>query len=207
MLARVMIFGQDTDMKQNAINIIRLLAACAMLALYPAMPAMAQQLPDGFATGPVFTDYGPHAPIDSDTPLPADFKLAVAFDVAEGSAGELNRTLFSATRFINMHAANGVSRENISVAIVVHGPAVFDMAVDDAYVRKYAAQKSNPNAPLVAALLAAETGVDVHIIICGQSASAQGLVKSELLPGVTMELSAMTAHARLQQGGFTLNPF
>lgn len=207
MLARAMIFGQDTDMKQNSPYIVHLLAAFAALALCSAMPANAQQVPEGFATGPVFTEYGPHAPINSDTPLPADFKLAVAFDVAEGSAGALNRTLISATRFINMHAANGVARENIRVAIVVHGPAVFDMAVDGAYTRKYAAQKSNPNAPLVAALLAAETGVDVQIIICGQSASAQGLAKSELLPGVTMELSAMTAHARLQQSGFTLNPF
>jgi len=27
------------------------------------------------------------------------------------------------------------------------------------------------------------------------------------LPGVTMALSAMTAHALLQQDGYTLNPF
>lgn len=200
-----MIIGQDEDMKQKTIYIVRLLAAFAALTL--TLPAMAQQLPEGFVTGPVFTEYGPHAPIDSDTPLPTDLKLAVAFDVAQGSAGELNRTLISATRFINMHAANGVARENIRIAIVVHGPAVFDVAHDDAYVRKYSEQKTNPNAPLVAALLAAETGVDVQIIICGQSAAAQGLAKSELLPGVTMELSAMTAHARLQQSGYTLNPF
>lgn len=189
-------------------------AALTLLAAAPALihdPAYAQEMPEGFATGPVFSEYGPHAPIESDVPLPADTKLATAFDVAAGQEGALNRTLVSVTRFINMHAANGVARENMRVAVVVHGPAVFDMAVDGAYARKYASaiskQAANPNAPLVAALLAEETGVDVQIIICGQSAAAQGLAKSELLPGVMMELSAMTAHARLQQSGYTLNPF
>jgi hypothetical protein len=29
----------------------------------------------------------------------------------------------------------------------------------------------------------------------------------QLIPGVKMALSAMTAHAQLQQQGYTLNPF
>ena len=192
-----------TDISTLLARLALLMALSLSLFAAPA----AAQLPPGFATGPVFDDYGPHAPIDSDTPLPADLQMAMAFDVAAASEGELNRALISVTRFINMHVANGVARENIRVAVVVHGPAVFDMAMDSAYLRKYDGQAANPNAPLVAALLAQDTGVDVQIIICGQSASAQGLAKSELLPDVKMELSAMTAHARLQQAGFTLNPF
>ncbi|MEM1132350.1 MAG: DsrE family protein [Pseudomonadota bacterium] len=179
------------------------LAALLVMAV-PLAAAMAEEAaPKGFATGPLLKDYGPHAPVEMDTPLPADMELAVTFDVAKGDAGALNRTLVSAARFINMHAANGVDPENIRAAVVVHGAAVFDMANDAAYARKYPDQKRNPNAELIAAL----TWQGVDIIICGQSAAGQGLAKSELLPDVTMDLSAMTAHARLQQAGYTLNPF
>ena len=48
---------------------------------------------------------------------------------------------------------------------------------------------------------------DVRFILCGQSAAALGIQRQSLAPGVQMALSAMTAHALLQQQGYTLNPF
>ena len=50
-------------------------------------------------------------------------------------------------------------------------------------------------------------GQGVRIIICGQSAAANGVRADELIEGVEVELSAMTAHALLQQAGYTVNPF
>lgn len=50
-------------------------------------------------------------------------------------------------------------------------------------------------------------GRGVRIIVCGQSAAHYEVATGELLPGVEMALSAMTAHALLQQEGYTLNPF
>lgn len=47
----------------------------------------------------------------------------------------------------------------------------------------------------------------MRVILCGQSAAASGIERVDLLPGVEMALSAMTAHALLQQDGYTLNPF
>jgi intracellular sulfur oxidation DsrE/DsrF family protein len=48
----------------------------------------------------------------------------------------------------------------------------------------------------------------VRIILCGQSAAGLGLDETaDLLPGVEVALSAMTAHALLQQDGYTVNPF
>ena len=43
--------------------------------------------------------------------------------------------------------------------------------------------------------------------ICGQSASVYGVKAEHLIEGVELELSAMTAHALLQQRGYTVNPF
>jgi intracellular sulfur oxidation DsrE/DsrF family protein len=47
----------------------------------------------------------------------------------------------------------------------------------------------------------------VRFIVCGQSASVYNVAKDDLVPGVEMNLSAMTAHAQLQQQGYTVNPF
>ena len=58
-----------------------------------------------------------------------------------------------------------------------------------------------------AGLIAALTDHGVRIIVCGQSAAYYDVATDDLLPGVEMALSAMTAHALLQQQGYTLNPF
>jgi intracellular sulfur oxidation DsrE/DsrF family protein len=146
-----------------------------------------------FTTGPIFTDYGPVTAIEASIPIPADTKFRISFDVSDpAQAGSPNRTLVSAARFINMHARAGVSEENIQIAIVVHGKAVMEMA-----------DELSGSAELIAAL----TEHDVRIIICGQSAAYYGVATPNLLPGVEMALSAMTAHALLQQESYTLNPF
>lgn len=175
-----------------------ILAALAILAT----PVAAQDM-SAFHAGTAITGHGKIASIDSDMPIPEGTILRVAFDTSTAKEGTVNRSLDSAARFINMHVEAGVPVENIHLAIVVHGPAVFDVVSDAAYARKYADATTNPNTAIVAALL--EKGVE--IIVCGQSATAQNVTKADLLPGVKMALSAMTAHALLQQQGYTLNPF
>ena len=61
----------------------------------------------------------------------------------------------------------------------------------------------NPNQPMVRAML--DQGV--RFILCGQSGAAYGIKQEDLIPGVETALSAMTAHALLQQRGYTVNPF
>lgn len=176
------------------------LAAGFCLALSLTAPAGAGE--ERFSTGPVFTDYGPVADIDSDFAIPDGAVFKTSFDVREAAKpGELNRTLVAAARFINMHARVGAPMENLNLAIIVHGGAVHDVA-DDAHYAE-AVGGDNANAPLVAAL----TAKGVRIIVCGQSAAYYDLEKAELLPEVQMALSAMTAHALLQADGYALNPF
>jgi intracellular sulfur oxidation DsrE/DsrF family protein len=75
---------------------------------------------------------------------------------------------------------------------VVHGKAVQEMAGEQ-----------SSSADLIAAL----TEHGVRMIVCGQSAAYYDVATDDLLPGIEMALSAMTAHALLQQQGYTLNPF
>jgi len=172
----------------------------AAAALVIAAPAAAQQADlSAFETGPVFTDFGPHAPVEGASALSSLERFAIAFDVAakadDGPNGtsKRNRGFESAARFINMHVAAGVPADRIELAVVVHGKAALDLV----------AGEGNGSQAMIRAML--DHGV--RFILCGQSAAAWGVRKDDLIEGVEMNLSAMTAHAQLQQDGYTVNPF
>ena len=168
-----------------------ILAAAAALF---ASAASAQDM-SAFRTGPIFEDFGPHAPVEGIDTFAPDTEFAIAFDVAgQADAGTRNRGFESAARFINMHASHAVDPANMRIAVVVHGKAVHDLLDDEA---------GNGSHYMVTQLL----DYGVRFIVCGQSAAAHGVAKADLIPGVELALSAMTAHAQLQQAGYTVNPF
>ena len=167
---------------------MRIIPAILILAVLPWTSDAAE-----FATGPVFDSYGPVADVEMTYPIPAGATFRHSFDVAErADDGEPNATLVSAARFLNMHARAGVDPGRIELAVVVHGSAVHDVSGPD-----------SASAELVQLLI--EQGVT--IVVCGQSAAYRNVDADDLLPGVKLALSAMTAHALLQQKGYTLNPF
>ena len=167
--------------------------SAALLSILFILPCIGRADLGSFSAGPVIEDYGPVADVDITVPVPNGAVLRHSFDVAtRAEDGELNRTLVSAARFINMHARAGVDADNIKVAVVDHGTAVHDVSGE-----------APANAKLVAALI--DHGV--RIFACGQSAAYYDVTTDDLLPGVEMALSAMTVHALLQQQGYSLNPF
>ncbi|GAA61433.1 hypothetical protein P20652_3310 [Pseudoalteromonas sp. BSi20652] len=126
----------------------------------------------------------------------------IAFDVADGAKeGAQNNSINSLARFINMHVAHGVKPENIQLALVVHGSASVDVLANSEYKKRFNAD--NKNQALIEQLLANNT----KVYVCGQSATHFKVTPEQLIEGVQMSLSAMTAHAQLQQQGYTLNPF
>ncbi len=172
-----------------------LIAAAALIAT----PLAAQQADlSAFEMGPVFEDFGPHAPVPGAEPLASLERFAIAFDVARPAEdGARNRGFESAARFINMHVAAGIPEDRIELAVVVHGRAVLDL------VAQGEGGEDNGSEAMVREML--EHGV--RFIVCGQSAAAYGVSADDLIEGVEMHLSAMTAHALLQQDGYTVNPF
>ncbi|GJL92404.1 DsrE family protein [Hyphococcus sp.] len=177
-------------------------AAALMLNFTIIAPGAAGAQQDKFTTGPVFKDFGPVADVETTFAIPKGITLKTSFDVRErGEAGAVNGGFVSAARFINMHARAGVPLKKIKVAIVVHGGAVDDVTTPAHYGEEVGGE--NANAPLIAALI--DEGV--RIIVCGQSAAYHEVDNDELLPGVEMALSAMTAHAVLQRQGYAINPF
>ncbi|MEG3766769.1 DsrE family protein [Alteromonas sp. 14N.309.X.WAT.G.H12] len=174
------------------------LSPLGLLVLLCASPVYAAMT--DFKAGPVFTEYGKHAAIDGVTIAPTE-TFKIAFDAVKGAEpGSINRKFDTLARFINMHVANGAKLENIHLAIVVHGTATFDVLSSAAY--KQVKGVENANTPLIQALI----NKGVRFIVCGQSAAAKDISADMLEKGVEVELSAMTAHARLQKQGYTLNP-
>jgi len=175
----------------------RLLMVLMCAGLWSAQARAAWVDDAAFSTGPVIENYGPVAAVPGALPLEPDSEFRIAFDSATpAEAGDPNRTLVSAARFINMHARAGIDPANIHLAVVLHGRAVRDVT--------YAADgEVNASADLIRVLLEN----NVQIFVCGQSATYYDVTAEDLLPGVSMSLSAMTAHAQLQQHGYALNPF
>jgi len=151
-----------------------------------------------FNTGPVFDDFGAHAPVQQTAPLSKDSHFKIAFDVAKKAPeSQRNRSMESAARFINMQVAAGVDVKNIELAVVVHGQAVQDL------VKPGEGQSSTLQSTMIQQLVRH----GVRFYVCGQSAAYYQVRSTDLLPGINMSLSAMTAHALLQQEGYSLNPF
>lgn len=124
------------------------------------------------------------------------------FDAAEAGGGEVNAGLGRADAFMEIMKAAGAAPDQITVAVVVHGEAVFDVV----NASRHAAEvdgSDHPNAELVARII--DAGGEIWV--CARSAAWQSVGDDDLLPGVRFAPSAMTAHAELQRRGFSLNPY
>lgn len=173
--------------------------AAALLAIPPGLAAQTVPTP-----GPVIEDFGPVYDLpDPDVTAPTDEVLRVVFDVAQAAPepGRVNPRLETLARYLNMHARAGVPRENMKLALVVHGGASWEVVEDAAYREQFG--MDNPNLPLLEALDA----FGVELLICGQSQSSRGIGKDQLAPPVKQALSAMTALVDLQGRGYQLIAF
>ncbi|TQV89469.1 DsrE family protein [Aliikangiella coralliicola] len=177
-------------------------------SLFPAILLIIASFPnfafssDSFGTGPLLKEFGANAKVKLTHPLSKEQTFKVVFDVAEvEDETTLNRKFNSLARFLNMHVRAGVAAENIQLALVVHSKAGNGLLNEKAFKKKFG--QENPNAQLLKELMAH----NVRVILCGQSAAYYQIDNQDLIGGVEMALSAMTAHALLQQEGYTLNPF
>jgi intracellular sulfur oxidation DsrE/DsrF family protein len=177
----------------------------AMLAL--AVPALisAQSSTGMQRSGPVIHSAGPTFGVESPSfVMPADHDYKVVWEMVDGAdePTEMDAGYVTLARFMNLHARHGVDPERIQLAAVVHGAAWQALLSDEAYGERFDGV-ANPTRELIQELLAN----NVEIVLCGQTAGSRGVTQGELLPGVKMGLSAMTALHWFQSEGYTLNPW
>ncbi len=154
--------------------------------------------------GPIISEYGKVWSIENpDYPTITQNEFKAVFDVMSSpdSHQQINPALETVARYLNMHAQAGVPADKIHAVAVVHNKASKDMMTDVAYTRRYGFP--NPNLKLVQAL----TDSGVEVIFCGQSSKSRDIPKSDLIPGVKISLSAMTALIQWQEDGYNLIKF
>lgn len=156
------------------------------------------------SSGPIITDYGKVwqvAEPDFKTDTSKTYKAVFDIMNSPENLSQTNASLETAARFFNMHAQSGVPLKQLKVALVVHNKASKDVAHSKAYKAKYGVE--NPNEVLLKQLM--DAGAD--IIFCGQSSASRGFPKEDLIEGVQISLSAMTALIQLQDDNYRLIKF
>jgi len=154
--------------------------------------------------GPIITGFGEVWAIGNpDFELDKNKELKAVFDIMNSPKDhdQINTTIETAARFLNMHSQSGVPADQLKIALVVHNKASKDIITNEAYKKRYGTD--NPNYKLVQALLNAGG----QIIFCGQSSISRGFPKKELINGVQLSLSAMTALIQLQNEDYRLIKF
>lgn len=130
-------------------------------------------------------------------------ELKAVFDIGRsfGDSTQVNPLINTAARYLNMHLIANVPKDNLKVALVIHGNAINDVLSTKQYKTKY--HTNNPNTPLISAL----TDKGVQIIVCGQTAAHRNIMKTDVHPDIQIALSAMTALVQLQNKGYKLINF
>ena len=170
-----------------------LLAISAALLVFPV-------LAEEPSTGPMIADYGRSSTVeDSDFQLPADHDYRVVWEITGYNNGPdaVNRNIDRVARFLNLHAKNGVPREKMHLAVVVHGAALASMTHDEAYQELNG--MDTPTLELIERL--GDAGVQLYV--CGQSMAFRGWGKDMLASPVQLAPSAMTMMHLLQSQGYT----
>ena len=154
--------------------------------------------------GPVIEQYGGTFQVDNpDYKLDSSRQYKVVFDIANSpdDKGALNPVINTLARFINMHVAAGIPKENLHVVGVFHNKASKDALIDEAYEKRYGI--ANPNAGLIKALK--DAGVQLYM--CGQSIHARKIEREEINPAIGLALSAMTILIDFQSKGYQFIKF
>jgi intracellular sulfur oxidation DsrE/DsrF family protein len=124
----------------------------------------------------------------------ASYHVVFGVTKAAPASGSANPSLDRVARFVNLLAHYGVPRDHVHVVAIVSGPATGIVAK--------AGTTPSPDAQLVAELIAAGVSID----LCSQAAHAHGLAQADLLPGVRLDVSAITTIATLQAQGYAYLP-
>ena len=155
-------------------------------------------------SGPVINNYGKVYKIENiELNLQKDKEYKVIFDIYTNTKkeGAINPLINTVARYLNMHAQNGISAENMKVAFVMHGAAAKDALTNEAYEKKFGIE--NPNASLISALKEA----NVDIFVCGQSYKSRGFPVKGISKDVKLSLSALTALVEYQENGYKIINF
>lgn len=155
-------------------------------------------------TGPIIENYGKVYQIENpDLLLKNSTEYKVIFDIYTDNSkkNKINSLLNTVARYLNMHAQQGISAENMKVTVILHGAATQSALSDVAYQKLFG--KNNPNSEIIHDL----KNANVELYVCGQSYLAKGFQIEDKSANVKLALSALTALVEYQANGYQLINF
>lgn len=174
----------------------------AALGLMAALGAGLAPLSASAAAAPAIAEYGKVAPVENpgQAPDPAmDYKVVISLTGGDLANGHL-KGLEAAARLVNLLTEAGVPANHRHIVVVLHGaatPAALNEAGAQAHLKG-----PNPNADIIAKLQAA--GVSVRV--CSQALAGWKFARSEVMPSIEVDYSAMTTITTLELKGYALLP-
>lgn len=184
---------------------MKTLTILTVLALFQFSSFAQDSLPpylEGKIKYPAFKLHNYMGVIDTDNTVlkynsAIDYKVVIdVYDKIKDST-QLAGTLREVGRSYNLNIANGVPREKLKMAVVIHGWAVYAVLNDEAYEKKYGIK--NPN--LEALKLYKEEGIEFYI--CGQNLGFFNIPQEDLATEIDISISAKTALITLDQLGYS----
>jgi intracellular sulfur oxidation DsrE/DsrF family protein len=126
-----------------------------------------------------------------------DYKVVLDIYDSFKDSTKVNGALLEVARTYNLLVGNGVPREKVKVAAVIHAGSVFSILSDEEYKKRYGI--SNPTLPLLSKL----TEAGVELFVCGQNLGMFQINPGQISSNVKIALSAKTALITLDQMGYS----
>ena len=129
------------------------------------------------------------------------YKLLFAMEVwgrDSASKTKINEGLAEIGRIINLHIAAGVPKENLELAIVIHGAPMNVYLKNEVYQKKF--KTNNPNLDILKQFIDIKT----NLIACGQAEIYFNMPASDMIPEVKTAYSAKVALSTYQLKGYVL---
>jgi intracellular sulfur oxidation DsrE/DsrF family protein len=191
----------------SAIRTARSILGSLLLAIASAAPLDSVQGADAAsAPGPSVWVYpliqhygGVHPRPDLPTGLAPGSEYRVIADVARGSADRTHAlgSLQRLARLVNLFAYAGVPAAHVHIAAVIEGDAASAILRNEAYRRRF--KLDNPNLDLLRELH--DSGVD--LMVCAQLLAEDDVPDGDIVPDVTITLSALTDFAGYEARGYS----
>ena len=153
---------------------------------------------------PIIKSYGQvfEIPTADHKPDPSiKYKILVELTENASKPDSLNEYLEALATLINLHAAEGVPKENIKMAVVLRKMATYGVFGNELYKEKF--KCDNPNMQLLKELM--DAGVEFYV--CGQTMLKRNIDTKKLVPGTKIASSGLTTISTYQLQGYTMIKF
>lgn len=130
-----------------------------------------------------------------------EYKLLVELTENASKPDSLNEWLEAVATLINLHAVEGVPKENIHVVVVLRRNATYGVFGNELYQKKF--KVDNPNLELIKELHDAGT----EFYVCGQTLTKVKISWDKLVPEAKVASSGLTAITTFLERGYKLIQF